>query len=177
MKKTFILAILFLALSACDKQDRENTYINQEDRIDAYLNTVDKGYRIVSNKGSYRIVVSEGSVKDSLEVGDSLYFFYSGYTFTSTQGSLFATNEGAVVRENFINTPDTTVKKILYTKGALITGLFNGLNNVHDGERCNIVFSAKYGYGNTEMFNVPKLTALFFKIKVEKIVKNNNNQE
>lgn len=172
MKKILIISTLLLALCYCDKQDRENTYINQETRIDAYLSNVDDGYRIVKNKGSYRIVIAEGSAKDSLEVGDSLYFYYSGYTFTSSKGSLFSTNMGEVVRENNITSSDTLPRKILYNKSHLISGLYNGLYHVHEGEVCNILFSAKYGYGNTEMFNVPKLTALFFDIKVEKIVKN-----
>ena len=54
----------------------------------------------------------------------------------------------------------------------MIDGLFNGLYHAHQGENCNVLFSAKYGYGNREMFTIPKLTALFFEIKIEKVVKN-----
>lgn len=172
MKRLVIISALILALCSCDKQDRENTFINQETRIDAYLSNLDEGYRIVRNGGSNRVVIAEGSTRDSLEVGDSLYFYYSGYTFVSGKGSIFCTNMGEVVRQSGITSSDTSAKKILYNKSALISGLYNGLYHVHEGEHCNVIFSAKYGYGNTEMFNVPKLTALFFDIKVEKIVKN-----
>ena len=172
MKKILIIALLLVGLASCDKQDRENTYINQEARIDSYLSSVGDEYRIVRNNGSNRVILTEGSSVDSLEVGDSLYFFYSGYTFSSSKGFLFATNMGEVVRENKLTSSDTLVKGIKYNSSSLINGLYNGIYHAHEGEHCNIIFSAKYGYGNTEMFNVPKLTALFFDIKIEKIVKN-----
>lgn len=158
--------------ASCDKSDRENTYISQEERIDSYIASLDEGLRVVRNNGSNRVIVTEGGALDSLEVGDSLHFFYAGYTFSSSRGSLFSTNIGEYVRANNLNYADTVVKKILYKKGNMVDGLYNGLYHAHSGERCYVIFSAKYGYGNTEMFNVPKLTALFFDIQIEKIIKN-----
>jgi FKBP-type peptidyl-prolyl cis-trans isomerase len=54
----------------------------------------------------------------------------------------------------------------------LQSGLANGLAGVKAGEKCDIVFSAKYGFGNTVVYNVPKLTPLIFEVWVEGIVKN-----
>lgn len=166
-----LIIILFVTIS-CDKQDRENTYINQENSIDTYISSLDGAYRIVRTNGSNRIVIEEGDEATSLEKGDSLHFFYSLYTFANRRGGLIYSNVGEIVRQYNIEA-DTLPKKILYGKDELINGLYNGLYGVRDGEKCYILFSAKYGYGNKEMFNVPKLTPLFFEVEIKKLIKNN----
>lgn len=167
MKKTILALIMIMAmcpmitaLCSCEKQDRENTYLSQEKNIDSYITAMGNTYRVVRNNGSNRVVIKEGGALDSLERGDSLYFYYSGYVFAGGKGERFATNL------------EDEPKKIKYGADGLISGLHNGLAGVREGENCYIIFSAKYGFGNKIVFNLPKLTPLFYEITVEKLVKN-----
>lgn len=164
------LLVIALAVSSCDKQDRENTYISQEERIDSYINSLDDSYRVMRQNGANRVVVTEGNSPDSLCVGDSVYFYYSGYQFSGGRGALFATNDTIVAKENGIFASGDTFK-LRYGSDGLINGLHNGMAGVREGETCYIIFSAKYGYGNEIMFNLPKLTPLFFDIQVKKVIK------
>lgn len=170
MKRVFtILAIMFLALS-CTKEDRNNTIVNQEESIDRYISSLD-GVRVVRNGGSNRIVYTEGTGADSLAVGDSVKFYYAGYVFSNGKGSLFATNNPQIAQEKDFPLSGDIEERIL-DGGNFISGLTNGLAGVRAGEKCDIVFSAKYGFGNTVVYNVPKLTPLIFEVWVEGIVKN-----
>ena len=54
----------------------------------------------------------------------------------------------------------------------MVSGLVNGLVGAKKGEKCDIVFSAKYGFNNTVVYNVPKLSPLIFEVWIEDIVKN-----
>lgn len=155
----FLLAAAFVVLS-CDKEDRKNTYASQEAAIDSYVAGFSAENRVVYRKGSVRVVMQEGTSVDTLKRGDSLYFYYSGYIFNYGKGSLFATNvEGLPL-------------KIKYGSDAMIEGLKNGLEGMRTGENSYIMFSGKYGYGNQIMFNIPKMTPLFFDITIDKIIKN-----
>ena len=64
------------------------------------------------------------------------------------------------------------IRKCILSNGSLLEGLAQGLVGAKAGERCDIVFSAKYGFNNTVVYNVPKLSPLIFEVWVEEIVKN-----
>lgn len=165
-----LVAAAFTVLS-CDKEDRKNTYANQEAAIDSYVAGFSVENRVVYRKGSVRVVIQEGTSVDTLKRGDSLYFYFSGYTFNYGRGSLFATNVKEVAEAADFYT-DGLPKKIKYGSDAMIEGLKNGLEGMRVGENSYIMFSGKYGYGNQIMFNIPKMTPLFFDITIDKIIKN-----
>lgn len=164
-----ILAIVFLA-SACAKEDRNNRIVDQEESIDRYITSLE-GVRIARNGGSNRIVYIEGTGKDSLAAGDSIKFYYAGYMFANGKGSLFATNNPQIAQEMDFPLSGGIEKRVL-DKSDLISGLADGLTGAKEGEKCDIVFSAKYGFGNSVVYNVPKLTPLIFEVWIEGIVKN-----
>lgn len=173
MKKILLTAVaITLVIVSCQKQDNENTYVSQEQSIDSYVTGLvsTNGYKVVRLNGSNRVIVKSSAAADSLETGDSLYFHYSGYVFSSGKGDLFVTNDTAVARVNNFVT-DGAAKKVVLGNDGLISGLHNGLHGVKTGEECYIVFSGKYGYGNSVMFNLSKLTPLLFDITVDKVVK------
>ena len=174
MKKIiFTILAIAIVMVSCEKQDNENTYVTQEQSIDTYITKLVStyNYKVVRLNGSNRVVVSSGTSADSLEVGDSLYFHYSGYVFSSGKGSLFATNDTTVAKANNFVT-DGAAQKVVLGNDGFISGLHNGLNGVRTGENCYIIFSGKYGYGNSVMFNLSRLSPLLFDITVDKIVKN-----
>ena len=169
VRNLYILLFAVFVLASCDKEDRKNTYADQEARIDSYVASLSTDYEVIYNGGVVRVVVSEGvSGGNVLQKGDSLYFHYSGYVFSGGKGSLFYTNDAEVAEENGFVT-DGLPCKIEYGKSALIKGLSMGLEGVKEGEHCYIIFSAKYGYGNQVMANIPKLTPLFFDITVDRV--------
>ena len=48
----------------------------------------------------------------------------------------------------------------------MLDGLKNGLIGVQAGEECEILFTAKYGYGNRTFGIIPANSALLYKIWV-----------
>lgn len=115
-------------------------------------------------------------IKDTvyIDYGDSVYIYYAGYVFTSSPSTLFATNvkEVAEAARWDMSVVDTLPKGILFEEGALLQGLEYGLHNAREQEHCLILFSAEYGFGNSKMYNIPKLSALSYEIIVDKVVKN-----
>ena len=166
-----LMAVAFTVLS-CDKEDRKNTYASQEAAIDSYVGGLSTENRVVYRKGAVRVVLQEGTSIDTLKKGDSLYFYFSGYTFSGGKGSLFATNVEEVAEAAGLYT-DGLPKKIKFGSDPLVEGLKNGLEGMRTGENSYIIFSGQYGYGNQVMFTIPKMTPLLFDITVYKIIKNN----
>ena len=163
-------------LSSCAKEDKELTVADQEAAIETYISRDFSDYRTVHRNGSNRIIIDSTvlALPDSLEYGDSLHFYYAGYIFTSSPSSLFSTNNEYVAQESgyTVTAPDFSVRRILFTEDCMISGLVNGLYGVREGEHCILLFSAKYGFYDDYVYNIPKLSALAYEIWVEKVIKN-----
>lgn len=173
IKRFFILIVTFSVLFSCSS-DREATITSQESSIDSYITSHFRDSTVIRNNGSNRVVISRDLTKDSLSFGDSLHFYYAGYVFTSSPSSLFATNVESVAKaSSFVLTDqDFSVKKILFTESSMISGLVYGLQNVREGEHCVLLFSSRYAFYNSKVYNIPKLSALAYEIWVDKIIKN-----
>lgn len=170
-----LLALWCLAgIASCSKEDQELTIINQEQAIDKYIESKYKDSTVVINDGSRRIVIEKGNPNKILEYGDSVYFYYAGTIFqNSGPSTLFATNvqEVAEAAGLILSSPDYNPVRMKYSKGCMIKGLELGFEGIAEREHSLIVFSARYGYGNDEVANIPKLSALMFEVWIEKIVK------
>lgn len=162
-------------LASCVKESKELTIADQEAKIESYISSQYSGYKVVHRNGSNRIIVDSTvlSLPDSLEYGDSLHFYYAGYVFTSSPSQLFCTNnETVAASSNFtVTDPDYSVARILFTDDCMISGLVNGLYGVRQGEHCILLFSAKYGFYDSYVYNIPKLSALAYEIWVDKVIK------
>ena len=170
VKKYLILCFAALLVVCCDKEDRKNTYASQEALIDSYVSSLSSDYTVVYNGGVVRVTLEEGAGAEAVN-GDSLYFHYSGYVFSRGKGALFATNDKEVAEETGFIT-DGKAFGVRLGHSAMVEGLKKGLEGVKAGERCYIIFSARYGYGNQIMNTLPKLTPLLFEMKIDKNVKN-----
>lgn len=154
----------------CTKEDRENTIITQEANIDSYISSLN-GNRVVRNNGSNRVVLDEA--QDSTifaESGDTLHLRYSGYTFSSGPGILFVTNDTTTANEKEFPLQESPLI-VRLGDNTLVQGLEYGLYGVREGEHSYIIFSAKYGFNNSIVGIVPKLTPLLYEIWVDKIIK------
>lgn len=180
MKKIIFSILAGLLFISCANQDIETTYVNQEAAINSYIESNFKDIEPYVNSGSVRVTVpydqqeEAPEIGESLEAGDSLFFYYVGRIFNSAPSTVFATNIESVAQDNnlLVTEADYQIKGIKYGNTTLIKGLQNGLNGIKEGERAIILFSGKYGYGDKPMYNVPKYSALAFEIYVTGVKKN-----
>ncbi len=185
------LTLTCLVAVSCVKEKLETIYKKQETQIDSYLtknNTAKRDSTIVNedgttrdttwtdtlsiiyNKGAARLVKKEGS-GPALSSSGAVSFYYAGYTFKGNSVSasnLFATNHQQTAESsNFITTdPDYSIMEINMAEADILEGLRDGLIGVQAGEECEILFTAKYGYGNKTFGIIPVNSALLYKIWV-----------
>lgn len=178
-RSTILLAILtFILATSCVKEQLETVYNKQEEQIDKYIDkamlTTDElgnpdTLRVVRNGGSNRLVRKEG-VGEELAKDGYVSFYYAGYTFNGSVSSsnMFSTNrlESAIEVGWSAEESEYTLYEIGLKDADLIPGLKYGLEGVKAGEECEIVFSAKYGFGNKPLGMIPAKTALLYKIWV-----------
>lgn len=187
----FFAVIACFCLGSCIKEKLETTYKKQETQIDSYLsknNTAKRDSTIISADGSTRdttwtdtlkIVYNQGSARlvktkgqgPKLEADGALSFYYAGYIFKGSNVSasnLFGTNHQATAESsNFnITDPDYSLFEVNMAEADMLDGLKNGLIGVQAGEECEILFTAKYGYGNRTFGIIPANSALLYKIWV-----------
>ncbi len=170
------LSIICSFSTSCLKNQLETTYNKQEEQIDKYIESHmvvknDEGgtdtLRVVRNGGANRLVLKEGT-GEALTGDGYVSFYYAGYTFSGnvSTANMFATNMLSIAEEAGWNAED--VEDDLYEvnmKDAEFTeGLRNGLEGVRAGEECEIIFSAKYGFGNKTLGIIPAKTALLYRI-------------
>ncbi|MFA7115702.1 MAG: FKBP-type peptidyl-prolyl cis-trans isomerase [Bacteroidales bacterium] len=168
-----LLVIISLSVSSCIDKEKEDTLLTQEENIDTYFNTNYPDSTIIRNDGSNKVIITNGTSDKFLAAGDSVYFNYAIYIFSSTP-ELFDTNLESVAKtNNFIITyPTYTVKKIIFNQDNMIPGLFSGMSNMKEGEHSIILFSAKYGYYDDNVGIVPSMSALMYEIWITQIKKN-----
>lgn len=192
-KSELILFTILLSIMAgsCVKEKLETTYKKQETQIDTYLsrnNTARRDSTIVAedgttrdttwtdtlsiiyNKGAARLVKKNGYGPKLSSTG-AVSFYYAGYIFKGsnpTAANLFATNHQQTAESsNFkVTDPDYSLLEVNMAETDMLEGLRNGLTGVQAGEECEILFTAKYGYGNRTFGIIPVNSALLYKIWV-----------
>lgn len=184
-------ALLCLATSSCVKEKLETIYKKQEAQIDSYLSknntakrdstilnedgttkdtTWTENLEIVYNNGAARLIKNKGT-GPKLSASGAVSFYYAGYVFKGgsvSASNLFATNHQttAETSEFEVTDPDYSIFEVNMADTELIEGLRNGLEGVRAGEECEILFTAKYGYGNRTFGIIPANSALLYRIWV-----------
>lgn len=189
--KAIFAVIMCLCAGSCVKEKLETTYKKQETQIDSYLsknNTARRDSTIVAEDGSTRdttwtdtlsIIYNKGAARlvktkgkgPKLASNGAVSFYYAGYTFKGSNVSasnLFATNHQETAESaNFsLTDPDYSLYEVNIQDTEMLEGLKNGLIGVQAGETCEILFTAKYGYGNRTFGIIPANSALLYKIWV-----------
>lgn len=162
-------------ITGCVKQNLELTYNNQEDKIDKYITSLtskDESIRVIHNKGSHRVVLTEGEGEELKEKG-TVAFYYAGYTFQSniSASNLFATNSEEVASSAKWDVTGGNFELLTLNleKDKMLEGLKNGLCGVKAGEVCYIFFSGKYGFGKKPLGSIPPNSALAYQVWVVSI--------
>lgn len=187
----FFVIVLCLAASSCIKEKLETTYKKQESQIDSYLSksntakrdstivyedgttkdtTWTENLEIVYNKGAARLITKKGTGPQLSEDG-AVSFYYAGYVFKGSAPSpatLFATNHQTTAETSSFEVTDAdySLLEVNMAEAELLEGLRDGLVGVRSGEECEILFTAKYGYGNRTFGIIPANSALLYRIWV-----------
>lgn len=168
-----MLAIaIIISASSCIKEKLEETYNKQEEQIDKYITGAlqkSESYSVTYNGGASRLTTLAGDGPE-LSSSGSVSFYYAGYTFNGSisSSSLFGTNHQATAESSgwSLTDPDYSLMEIDMKDKDLLNGVWNGLIGVQAGEECEILFSGKYGFGNSTFGIIPAKSALAFKIWV-----------
>lgn len=176
-----IAAAICIMAPSCVKQKLEDSYNKQEANIDKYIaqnmlkDTLINGIKqtdtltVVRNGGANRLVLKEGTGEPLGKKG-SVSFYYAGYIFKGnvSASNMFTTNRETSAVEAGWNLTDADYR-IFETNIAsndLLQGIRDGLIGVQAGERCEILFTGKYGFGNSTFGMIPANSALLFRIWV-----------
>lgn len=168
---------LMLVMGACNKEERQNQLISQEAAIDNFVASIQQKDTVYYQNGVVRAVLRRDTAslasKDTLAPGDSASFFYAGYIFKNGKGSLFHTNSDSVAKANNwpLSVEEAKVVGFRSGDGSLIKGLDYGMIGMQEGEYAYVIFNSDYGFANTAVGNVPKMTALLYEVWMEQIVK------
>lgn len=168
--KYIVLLACVIGMSSCVKQKLEAEYTNQENKIDSYISKAKKDTMTVTyNGGSTRLTIKQGS-GEPLEKNGAVSFYYAGYVFNGsiTDANLFGTNhkETAEKAKWDLTDADYSIYETDLSDARLLEGIKNGLKGVRSGEECEILFTGKYGFGNSTFGIIPANSALAFKIWV-----------
>ncbi|MBQ8854950.1 MAG: FKBP-type peptidyl-prolyl cis-trans isomerase [Bacteroidales bacterium] len=171
MKRTISIfsAIIMALATSCVGSKLEQSYNNQESKIDSYITGKGDQYRSVRNGGANRLVLKEGEGEE-LDRKGFVSFYYAGYTFSGnfSASNLFVTNHQETAEQADWNLTDADYKiyEISMAEAKLIPGLRDGLVGVKAGEECEILLSGKYGFGNEVFGMIPANSAQLWKIWV-----------
>jgi hypothetical protein len=174
MKFVFFAGIFLMSIVAsCSKQEFETLMVNQGMELENFAGSHPDSLVVFQN-GVWRIILEKGNEDVVAEAGDSLFFDYAAYTFSSGPGLLFDTNilekaEGAALGHdlNYYATRGTLVGR-----GKLVAGLDRGLVGAAVGEKCYVAFTARHGFGDVQIGMVPKSSPLIYEVWVKDVKKN-----
>jgi len=170
--KLIILLAVIISASSCIKEKLEETYNKQEEQIDKYIESVlqkSESHTVSYNNGSSRLTTVAGEGPE-LSSDGSVSFYYAGYVFSGglNPSNMFGTNHQATAEQAGweLTDPDYSLMEINMKDSRLLEGVRKGLEGVRAGEECEILFSGKYGFGNSTFGIIPAKSALAFKIWV-----------
>ncbi len=172
--KIIVMLLAAAAIScSCIKEKLEESYNKQEEQIDKYISGAlekNESYKVTYNGGSSRMTTLAGEGPELSSKG-SVSFYYAGYTFSGSSlsaSNLFGTNHQTTAEGAGWTLTDAeySIMEISMDDSRLLEGVRNGLTGVRAGEECEILFSGKYGFGNSTFGIIPAKSALAFKIWV-----------
>ena len=165
-----LAAVLFAALlAACSKQSLQNTYDRQTTFIESFVAAqmkADTNATLRRIGGAYRLTLHDTLTiqRDSLAEGGKVALYYGCFTLTATNLKDLAT------QAKWTLTDSTRYKLDTLTLGKdLVEGLQDGLKGVREYDEGYILFTGKYGYGNSERGTIPARSALAYYFWIESI--------
>jgi len=167
IQKKFFNAILLLSpllMGACDNSLKEDKRNDEEKIIEALINS--KKWTYTKSEGVYHVVV-QPSYGYEVNYGDTVTFWYKGYTIQSPV-LVFDTNikSEAVLAKLDTNTRTLEPVRVIAGKTKLIEGLKRGLLLCRQGQKSTIFFTSDIGFGDNQVGPLPPWTPLAYDIEV-----------
>ncbi len=177
MRPVYIACTAVLSLLwSCGK---DQTQEKQVDTIVKYLDSkASVGWEYYEQGGVYvRIANAErdGYPEATIvDTGDSVYFYYAGYTNATATPALFATNiEEILSTDQILNRQYLSFDPYGIKLGVspLIKGLTVGLPGVRQGDSLQIYMPSELAFGGSQMGTVPASTPVMYMLMIENVVK------
>lgn len=175
MRKTTLIFVFILALCACSKEAREIAYANQARQIETYINNAlkaDETAKVVYNNGVARLIAhgSEEGEGEGLNSRGTVTFEYAAYDFSNSSiaaSTLISTNRKELAKSSGFSVSDTALFKPVtldLSRDNMIDGLRLGLAGVKKNQVSTILFSGKYGFGDTYNGTVKRNSPLAYQL-------------
>ncbi|HBI82008.1 MAG TPA: hypothetical protein DDY04_08730 [Bacteroidales bacterium] len=152
------------AMVSCDNSLETDKRAQEDKSIESYISS--KGWSYTKDNGVYHVAQTK-SYGYEVNHGDTILFWYKGYTTKSPQ-QIFDTNIKSVAIEAKL---DTVVRKFEPVKaivGAtpLLSGLSNGLLLCRENQVATILFPSNFGYADNHIGPIEPWSSLAFDIEI-----------
>ena len=165
--RAIAVTILFFCIPlfySCVKDDDRVTFSTQEASIDKYIQSLveSQNFRYEVYDGVWRVVMEEGEGNIVVAQGSQIKIDYAIFKFESGQGEQYTNIESLGDGDDWL----------IVGNGNILKGLDIGLVGAKLNERCYIIFSARHGFGNTQVGIIPKMTPLLVEVWIKEIKDN-----
>ena len=155
-----VMFVLYATLFyySCSKEEDKLVFSGQETSIQNYVESQNARYEAYGS-GVWRIILEEGDPDILVARGSKIKIDYALYQFNSRTEPIY-TNKGT-------STDDEDWLAVGHNE--LLEGLDIGIIGAGLNEKCQIMFSARYGFGNKQVGVIPKMTPLLIELIVKEI--------
>ena len=160
--KFIAIVLIFCGLfcvGSCVKGEENEKFLKQEEDIFEYVESHSDLECVEYGGGVWRIIEQAGSGTDRVARGSKIRIDYSLYIFS------FSEEKGDPITTNI----DANGDWFTVGKQELIAGLDIGIVGAKLDEECEILFSARHGFGNKQIGVVPKMSPLLVRVKIKEI--------
>lgn len=175
MKKITLIFVSLMFVCACSKEAQELAYANQDKQIETYINAVlkaDETAKVVYNDGVARVIAhgSEEGEGEALNSRGTVTFEYAAYDFSKSSlsaSSFISTNRAELANSLGFSVSDKTLFKPVtldLSGDTMLEGLRLGLAGVKKNQVATILFSGKYGFGDTYNGTVKRNSPLAYQV-------------
>jgi len=162
--REIFIVLLFLCIplfGSCVKDDDKVNFSTQEATIDRYVQSLSNRIELCDD-GVWRVVIEEGDENALVTKGSKIKIDYSIFKFETGKGQQYTNMESSGDGDDWLTVGS----------GSILKGLDIGLVGARLDEICHIVFSARYGFGNSQVGIIPKMTPLLVEVRIKEIKDN-----
>jgi hypothetical protein len=161
---TYVVMLLFCVplFFSCVKDDEKLTFSGQEEAIEKYVKALENRYEVYP-EGVWRVIYEEGDGNTLVEYGSQVRIIFTISQFIPVGFVQIFTNKESSGGEG---------DWVIVGNNSILRGLDIGIIGASLNERCDLLFSARHGFGNIQVGIVPKMTPLSIEVIIKEI-KNN----
>ncbi|MGD9978341.1 MAG: FKBP-type peptidyl-prolyl cis-trans isomerase [Bacteroidales bacterium] len=158
----FFSAILF---SSCDNSLEDDKRYAEEKSIESYLSA--KKLTYTKSNGVY-LVVTKKSYAYEVNAGDTVEFWFKGYTPKTSSSVVFDTNIKSVAVDAGLDTNVRTFEpvRVIAGKTDLIEGVKRGLLLTRLNQKSTIIFTSDLGFKDEIVESLPDWSSLAYDLEI-----------